>query len=153
MIDRRQAEWLKGQIEWVFGLSGGELEEEPWGDWQHWYMGVPEYAGPEHTDPTVEYRTAILDCSYSQPPEKLDGWALDTIYHSSGETECPGGWMGDGLVNRNSAVCVPDNRGGKYRVCPYCEAREGTKHGMIYIGDGWVEAVYSRKVEDDNEQG
>jgi len=80
------------EIEQVFSLTGGELEDKPWHyvrwvqqrpDWgkdqkqehdyksdpgklRFWYEGVPDYAGGDFKDqyhPRVEYRTAVYDRS------------------------------------------------------------------------------------------
>jgi hypothetical protein len=141
MVDARQAGWLKEKIEWVFGLLGGELASEPWDGHLHWHEGTPEYVKGHYSD-TVNYRTVIMDCATSNPPGNIENWKLHSTFSNSGETECPGGWMGDGTVTEQDSVEIPKAPEGTYRVCPYCENPLRTKHGMIYLGDGWVEAVY-----------
>lgn len=104
------------EIEWVFGLTGGELADEPWAGHRYWYEGIPEYAHddfPPHAEAWGDYRTIVMQALYSPPPERIadpatgDVWILDKTYSSSGEAE------------------LPDPPGE-----------------TIYIGDGWVEAVY-----------
>jgi hypothetical protein len=141
MIDPRQAQWLKEKIEWVFGLLGGELASEPWDGHLHWYEGAPEYIAGQYSN-TVNYRTVIMDCATTPAPLHVENWKLYSTFSNSGEVECPGRWMGDGRVIERDTVEVPKDPSGAYRVCPYCEGIIGMKHGMIYLGDGWLEAVY-----------
>lgn len=133
----REARIEQERMEWVFGLTGGELSDRKWecaneegedATFKWWYDGVPEYAEsdfPERHD--LEHRTVLC---YGGPPEVLvdkDGrWYLQRSYSSSGETECP-------VAQADEDV---------ERPCCLCEAEEGEEHGHIYVGDGWCEAVY-----------
>lgn len=141
-IDRNERE----QIEWVFGLTGGELNDKPLRyanlvccmkhpEYErHWapyfYDGVPEYAR------RIEYKLGgsfmtVVHCALygSEMPRVIYAggkrWRKIATYTSSGETECPG-----------------KDFDSPSRPCPLCEAREGEEHGMIYIGEGWAEVVY-----------
>lgn len=111
----------------------------------YWYEGVPEYAEesfPElnHHDiysTTHEYRTIVRDVTFGSPPERtIDGWERVATFTSSGETECPerGGYAWVPTVDEGSGPCY------------LCEAKPGEEHGYIYIGDGWAEVVYRRRV-------
>jgi hypothetical protein len=150
-----EARYERACVEYVFGLTGGELEEEPLKfkdededdrSWRYHYEGYPEWAYEdfgsrryEH-DPS-QYLTLIeTGVSYSSgAPEELhfpDGevWFKVRDYTHSGETECPMGSCGD------DETVGKDSTEGMAR-CPLCEADAGEKHGHIYVG-GSVETVY-----------
>lgn len=154
-MDSKEIE--RQQVEYVFGLTGGELESKPLafvdsdGDshsWLYHYDGFPEWATEDYLDKYengVSYLTLIsIDACYgSDAPDRLtlaDGtvWAKVADYTHSGETECPLGSCGD-----NEAVGEETTEG--LERCPLCEAEKGEEHGCIYLGPG-VETVY-RHVE------
>ena len=132
------------QVEHVFGLTGGELNDAPWvvqyddGDectFRYTYDGVPDWAGSDFEDSydTSRYVTVV---SWWETPEWLTDkegqlWHRARSYTSGGEVECPeregeaSFWFG--MEN-----------------CPLCDALPGDKHGYIYLGDGWGETVYAR---------
>lgn len=138
-------------VEFVFGLTGGELSDKPLEyvappeepkrtasetlSFTYHFDGVPEWATTDYPDVYnnhVEYFTVVQDCLWGLPPEtitvagKLYTRAND--YRSSGETECP---------------CVGcDEEPYPDKVCPLCERAVGEEHGHIYLGDGWCEVVY-----------
>lgn len=162
MAKDREVEIEREQIEWVFGLTGGELRFEPWtyevggkeSRFPYWYEGVPDYASGDFSDQYdsgVEYRTVVTQALYGAPPERIEsgsegqiedaGWLLQRMYHSSGETECPGRDDGDGTVTE-------EHTDGGDR-CVLCEELLGEQHGYIYLGDGWVEAVYRIQNEEE----
>lgn len=105
-------------VEWVFGLLGGELMDEPWKpsdadgrEWTvtYWFDGVPEYAESEYDWTGNTYRTAIRDEMFGPMPDVLVD-SLGTYnrvgsFRSSGEAELP-------------------------------------DQSYAYIGDGWSEIVY-----------
>lgn len=145
-----EAEAEKQQVEWVFGLTGGELADEPWvtakGEdepdtahpvvsFRYWYEGVPDYSKDTFDDwATEQYRTVVKDCSCLVPlPRTLisaEGkWELKATFTSSGETECPGRQDDEGPLV-------------KMEQCPLCDTDVGEEHGFIYLGDGWVEGIY-----------
>jgi hypothetical protein len=131
------------RIEQVFGLTGGELSDEPWScesreeakpdrvrTFHSWYEGVPEYAKRDFPDlHDTSYRTVISCCLFGAEPEVLedeeDRWYRVASFSSSGETTCS--WEGCEDADEN----LP---------CKICEGDD--KHGMIYIGDGWSETVF-----------
>lgn len=136
-------------VEWVFALTGGELEDKPWrfasvdknGELErhwawYWYEGQPEYLKQDYSH---TYRTAVL---WWEPPKKIRShgreWRLVGLYRSSGETECPARGCDEGVE-----VLEKQCDGGN--VCPLCEEDVGETHGYIYLGDGWCEAVYRTK--------
>lgn len=147
-------------IELVFGLTGGELADEPWviereGDnpWVNhfWYENVPEWAESEFPEwPIRNYRTIVRDTMFGAPPDRLETWTKVATYMNSGETECPGRQEDSfstpkGVHFEKSANDVPlvraDQCDGGNR-CYYCEEKIGDEHGYIYLGDGWAEIVY-----------
>jgi hypothetical protein len=83
------------QVEYVFGLTGGELADESWAGFAYWYEGVPEWAqedfkGRQTHWATTTYRTVIaLDQCYGFNPPTIEGWEFVRSYGHSGETECP----------------------------------------------------------------
>lgn len=145
-------------VEWVFGLTGGELDDKPvkytydteyetgkHGTFLYTYDGVPEYAAGDYGDlhgvNAPDYFTAVACCLYGMPAEEIsvDGHAFKRIatYQSSGETECC------------CVGCDEDPFAGK--ACPYCERAPGEEHGYIYLGDGWCEVVYRAVDADDDD--
>jgi len=150
----------RAQVEEVFGLTGGELSDEPWthteGDepwappvkFEYWYDDVPSYAEDDHTDWShSRYRTVVTCTLYSGAPLVLrddEGtWRFVKAYTSSGETECPCRQGGDPYPD------MPDDGTGSCALCGVKLKNEETgektpaaKHEHIYLGDGWVEAVY-----------
>jgi hypothetical protein len=136
------------QVEWVFGLTGGELDDDPlkWTDedgreraWAYHYDGVPEWCEredfPDRYANGVDYFTLVeIGCSYgSGAPEtiRFDGKLYVRVhqYVHSGETDCPRGPCGEGQETVEEELCY------------LCEAERGEAHGCIYVGDG-CESVY-----------
>ncbi len=149
------------QVEAVFGLGGGELDDQPLTATDasgreisiaYHFDGVPEYAGSDHPDHwDRDYFTVVR---YGTPSEVLtttndDGnvqtYRLRAHYLSSGETECVhrSGAPEDALVTAEQATRSPVLESLR-AFCPYCEADGGEAHGYIYLGDGWGEAIYRR---------
>lgn len=149
-------------VEQVFGLTGGELNDGPWNGWAYNYDGVPEYACGDDFDADATYVTTLdIGCSYGTESvgERLtdaDGrvWEVVATYGSSGETTCP---LDDGShsrVTRETARLCPPNQWSKRpkarrAECPFCEARIGEAHGVVYIGDS-AEVVW--QLIDDREE-
>jgi hypothetical protein len=143
----------KQQVEQVFGLTGGELEDGPWiytyekddqkieGTFLYWYEGVPDYCGAEIPDRHLhEYRTIVQDCLWGLPPDRIedaegDVWIRISSFTSSGETPCP--FM---ECDEEPEILPADG-------CPFCGMMPGEPHEYIYLGNGWTEVVY-RKQED-----
>lgn len=160
------------RVEWVFGLTGGELEDEAWEGNRYWFDGPPEYGGEDFRDqyaPGVEYRTVVRNALYAPSRQEIQGeptakgpgpsWRLVRTFTSSGETECPGRGDTSGETLLVGGHLAPGLRKmetvGAYKVgavtdgrCPLCEAEKGQPHGFIYLGEGWVEVVYRRQVEE-----
>jgi hypothetical protein len=146
---KREAQIEREQIESVFGLGGGELNSDPWVvkaddreiSYLYNYDGPPEYADFDDRHDR-DYVTVVTQALYS-PIEPIltsaDGsiYRLRADYSSSGETECcyRSGAPEDAIVKAEQA------HNGE---CPYCATPVGEAHGHIYIGDGWIEAVYRR---------
>src|SRR5260370_21406033 len=82
------------QVEWVFGLTGGELDDETWNGFAYNFDGVQEWAQSDFKDRyDHEYRTVVGCFLYGGPPECIVDtsgvWTLKAAFQSSGETECP----------------------------------------------------------------
>jgi len=123
------------QIETVFCLGGGELEDQPFEGFAYWYDGAPKYAAREVASEAMTgagyLRTLIaVGCEYGLPAVP-DGWRLVRSFASSGEAQC---W------------CVSD---GPRKGCPVCEG-----DGIVYIGAA-AEMVIEPEISgaDDLEQG
>lgn len=126
------------QVQEVFGLTGGELADEPWTPtsdedahttYNYWYEGTPDYAERDF-DVFSSYRTVVESELFGKLPDVLTDeqgtWRRVTSFRTSGETECPG---------RDPEVAAVMDL-----PCPLCE--EDETHGFIYLGDGWAEIVY-----------
>ena len=135
------------QVEWVFGLTGGELADEPWRPlgadgtawvFPYWHDGVPEYAEADFDDVyEATYRTVV--CDDTLPDVVIDAddgasWQLVKFYSNYGETECP----------RRQADDPADGL-----PCDLCG--EDDEHGVIYFSDRWGETVYKQDELDDED--
>lgn len=143
------------RVEWVFGLTGGELSGEPWRvldvngapeNFPYWYHDVPEYAAsdfPRHD--AVVRRTVIADCLYGDPPDVVidaddgDTWRKVKSYSNSGEAECPGRNPDDPDEGLPCDLCDDDDSHGL--------------HGTVSLGDGWAEVVYEQDDLDEDDDG
>jgi hypothetical protein len=130
------------QVEYVFGLTGGELDDEPWGGFKYNYDGPPDYAAsdyPDRYDFNVQYRTVIGDFLFGGPPEVIEDdqgvWHKSGMFTTSGETECP---LHDQPVEEER--------------CPLCDEARGDEHGYIYIGDGWAEVIFRLELPEEDEE-
>lgn len=128
-LQARETALERERVEWVFGLTGGELNDSPWHEHAHWYDGVPDYLGqgdyPDLYASGVDYVTVVSDTTIESPP----GWVVADDYTSSGEAECP---------------CRHDDDMGNYPSadCALCEGG-----GYIYLGDGWRETVLVHRTQ------
>jgi hypothetical protein len=150
------------QVEYVFGLTGGELAYESFAGYKYNYEGIPDYAGhdfPDRYGVHMQYHTVIVTGGgfLPNPAETLtdeDGveWTLEQTYMSSGETDCPdcgaGGngieWWAEQFEDEHGRPPGPEDE------CGLCETRYKDMPGLIYIG-GCYEAVYSHKEADEDE--
>ena len=137
----------RSQVEMVFGLTGGELEDAPlrylerdrWDSdgsyrdshtrrWaRYWYPGIPDYAG-ELKRLQYDCITVVWNRLYSGfAPQRIRAhgktWRKVADFADSGETECINVW---------------DPQDG---TCPLCES-DHSGPSYVYIGDGWYETVY-----------
>jgi hypothetical protein len=148
--ERTEAQIEREQIEYLFGLTGGELSDKPIdyidadgnpGTFRYSFDDVPDYAQgmdgefQDRGDRYVEYFTAIDCLLYSPAKEeiKIGKWVYTLVqtFTSSGETECPA---------KNAGPDEDDPFAGV--ECYLCERSPGEEHGYIYLGDGWSELVY-----------
>jgi hypothetical protein len=143
------------QIEWVFGLTGGELNDRPFvtkdhGQFVYWYDGVPEYASSDYPYRFDREYVTLVSYSFCGTPfetlEDLEGnkWVLQSVFGNSGETECPGQHEGFGIVTDGHTA------GGDR--CYLCDEKRGDKHRYIYLGDGWAEVVYRKEEEEEADE-
>jgi hypothetical protein len=156
------------QVEWVHGLTGGELSDRPmryahkgekWNSPTHkfvpcferswaryWYEGTPEWVEEfqqYEQDDRGEFLTIVWNSgAYGDhlPPTTIRSggrkWRKVATFASSCETECPGQHEDE---NKVTADHVGEGEGTE---CVLCSAKLGGEHGMIYLGEGWLEAVY-----------
>jgi hypothetical protein len=124
--EQKAAALERKRVQWVFGLTGGELADEPWQGHPYWYEGIPDYLeNPKDLYTSdVEYRTLVTDC-YGMPGIR-HGWEPIKTLSNSGETECP-------------CKSEEDER-EEDDTCELCEG-----DGIIYLGDGWREIVFRRE--------
>lgn len=159
------------RVEWVFGLTGGELSDAPLryveirvtprnanfpprvccsrpdidvrrGWAPYWYEGVPDYSEiKEHTH-NGSFLTIVNDSgSYGTAQ-------LPRVIYAHGRR-----WRRVASYASSGEHDCPEGRdvtvGSEMRdgeippeLCPLCEAERGELHGCIYLGDGWQEVVY-----------
>jgi hypothetical protein len=137
----------RAQVELVFGLTGGELDDEPWHGFAYNYKGVPEYVRSDFTDRyDREYRTVVACFLYGAPPERIvddaGEWTLQATYSSSGEAECP---LKD--IDATEQEEIYAHREKHFNLpriarCFLCDEQRGDEHGYLYLGEGWLEAVF-----------
>ena len=145
----------QAQIEEVFGLTGGELEDRPlrflgerrWestgegtGVWsrrwaRYWYKGSPDYAQEIERRWRGAVITIVAGEIFGKLPNKIFAqgkrWRKVARFSTSGEVACP----------LQGTYSEDDQDDGP---CPLCDAIGGA-HGYIYIGDGWSETVYGAR--------
>jgi hypothetical protein len=132
------------QVEYVFGLTGGELNNNPWQgegfNFAYTYDGVPEWAQEDFSRDerfNETFVTVVLAGSYWSPSETLTDsqgtWKLVKTYAHSGECECP---LKDCDVEDLALAGIVQKE-----RCFLCEEEPGEQHGFIYLGDS-QEAVY-----------
>jgi len=144
-----EADREREQVENVFGLGGGELEDESFAGYAYNYEGAPEYAANEIEELDYQYHTVIVSGGgyLPSPYDKLeeDGvrWDLVEYFMNSGESDCwicgAGGngvdWWADEFEQQHGHAPGPDDR------CGLCETEMEDMPGVVYIGEGY-EAVY-----------
>jgi hypothetical protein len=162
----REAAIKKECVEWVFRLTGGELDDKPWEpfvsredatelDTTTWkfepsphfertifryhYDGAPEYA-TEFSD--GDHVTVVSCVLFGLEPEHLceRGRRYEKVacFTSSDECECP-----CGQAREEGNFHVEDREGSKPGTwCPLCETDDTDDSHYIYLGDGWAETVY-----------
>ncbi len=156
---RDEAQKDREQVEWAFGLTGGEMAHKSFAGYLYNYDGVPEYAESDFPDwATHEYQTVIVTgggyLPIPAPTLEHEGQVYELVNHymSSGETDCPVCGAGtddeypwaDQFEDHYGRPPRPDDE------CGLCETRYTDMPGLIYVGDGY-EAVY-RLVRYDEEQ-
>lgn len=133
----RQNQWQRTSFETILGMEPNTLSWDSWGDIEFWYEGTPKLWSGEKGDP--EYRTILWDARFEGLPE-IPGWNI--VGHYPMRETAPCRMTGD--VTRRQAVLGPKYPRGKAAFCPLCESRLGSRHGAIYIGQGWTQGVYRR---------
>jgi hypothetical protein len=143
--DEKDAE--RQSVEWVFGLTGGELEDKPWNGFAYHYEGVPEWAQADFNDHYDRGYHTIVSCFlFGGPSQRLVDttgvWTLQTVFSSSGETECPLRELDPDEVDAVYRHRQEQFNRPAIERCFLCDEKRGDDHGYIYLGDGWAEAVY-----------
>ncbi len=159
------------RVEWIHGLTGGETADRPfrmldlgrgkrlWA--RYWYEGAPDWSNEHAYDSGRKgwrgsWRTLVWDSgSYGShlPPQSFRDssgrrWRKVASYRSAAECECPVPDSHLGKVTRREAVLLPANKWDRQypkrrkAECPMCEERIGSEHSYLYLGEGWLEAVY-----------
>jgi len=152
-VYKSEAEQERQQVEDVFLLGGGELEDESFAGYQYNYSGVPDYASSDFPgvydsgDDQHQYHTVIVTGGgYLPNPKKTltdkDGvtWELVKTYTSSGETDC--GVCGRGTDAFETGFQEAyGRRAGPGDECGLCETKYEDMPGYVFVGEGY-EAVY-----------
>lgn len=78
-------------------------------------------------------------------------WLLQRVYAGRIEAECPLRDVDDEdqdevYTQREGGVGAPPAE-----RCYLCDEERGAEHGYIYLGEGWVEAVYRLETVDDGD--
>lgn len=161
------------RIEWIHGLTGGEMSDRPlrvfdlyrrarlWA--RYWYDGAPDWSDEHAYDSGRKgwrgsWRTLVWDSGaygdFAPPASFRDAtgrrWRKVNAYRSSGEAPCPVPENHPGKVERSQARLTPKHAPfhgllrpmNRRAECPLCEERIGSEHGYLYLGEGWIEAVY-----------
>lgn len=143
----------KQQIEVVFGLTGGELNDAPlryaygkrsadvappqfrrgWA--RYFYDGVPDYDSRQRKH-GGDYITIVACEVFGQMPRKIQArgrtWIKVARYGHSGEAECS-----------EFGSSVRESQTDDHGRCILCD--EEDVHGHVYLGDGYAEIVYKAK--------
>lgn len=148
----------RSQIEYVFGLLGGELSDKPLVFWakelgrdcvkyvKYWYEGAPEWS---EEDLPAGARGGILRTLLHDlilPSILEEGgiiWTRIVSYTGSGERECPyyGAVVGEEAWRDEVDSVEIEN------MCSLCGRDRGEDHGYIYLGEGWTESIYVGKTD------
>ncbi len=121
------------EIECLFGLGGGELNNGTFNGSRYWYDGAPDYcerdmqAAAESAGADPLYLRTCIEYHFATTPKAPRGWVMLGSFVSSGEAEC---WR-----------CGPGT--GKEHERKNCKLCGGD--GLVYLGDGWMEVVYAHK--------
>jgi hypothetical protein len=146
-----EAEREREEVENVFRLGGGELEDDAWGGYAYNYEGAPEYAEEIRPDQDLDYQyhtVIVTGGGFLPSPKKkllVDNveWELVETFMSSGETECiicgAGGngieWWAEQFEKQHGVPPKADD------MCGLCETEMEDMPGYVYVGDSY-EAVY-----------
>lgn len=152
----------KEQIENVFGLGGGELEEGNFAGFAYWYEGAPEYASesdlgihPHEGElrTTITYGGGYLPHPAKELEHDGEMWELVKHFMSSGEADCwicgHGGngkeWWADEFEDKHDRPPEPTD------YCGLCETEYKDMPGYVFINSGY-EAVYRLPPEEDADE-
>lgn len=152
------------QVEYVFGLTGGELDDKPVTfvagfreqhgkieetdlglTWLYHYDSVPEWAYEDfdrdvRSSASGDYFTLVdLGCEYGSRENKILIDSDGRIYLHVKTYANSGETECPGQHEDEDKVSAEHTMGGN--VCVLCEAALGEEHGYIYIGPG-AEHVY-----------
>ncbi len=165
-IERQRVEWVHGltggeMVDRPFRLLDLGRGKRTWA--RYWYEGAPEWSNEHAYDSGRKgwrgsWRTLVWDSgSYGDylPPQSFRDasgrrWRKVASYRSAAECECPVPENHPAIVTRREAVLEDKHAPFNFlsrpmhrrAECPMCEARIGEEHGYIYLGEGWLEAVY-----------
>jgi hypothetical protein len=123
----KQDEKERATIEWVLGLTGGELEDKPlrflgersWhdgegtGEWtrrwaRYWYPFAPSYVEEIERRWRGDVMTIVSNDLYGDLPSRIYAkgkrWRKVARYANSGEVECPNG-QGEAIGAEGCTFC------------------------------------------------
>jgi hypothetical protein len=117
----------EARVAWVFNR---QLSHGDFGPYVYWFT--------DGDSPVIE---AYCNEKYDSVPQTIVWnnavWQLDITRRDDGKAPC----QYDGYVKLKQC----DPRNCRKPMCAMCEQSLDTYHGNVYLGDGWITAVY-RKV-------
>lgn len=158
----------RAQVEQVFGLTDGDLEESAWvptyqrETWNfnadatgnhmakiiettpftftYWSQGVPEYVQSEYDAMPLSYAPTYRTVIRNE----MFGQVPETV------TDDEGTWTVVARYSTSGETECPLRHEGRTTTvsrysevnCSLCDAAPGEAHSYVYIGDGWAEIVY-----------
>ena len=137
---RNEKDQEREQIEALFSLGGGELEQDPWLGHAYWFEEAPEWDYDFRQEDDYQYRTVIEWTRFApeegevQVDEDGISWEVVKWYRPPMETDC---WVcghgSDAFANGFFEVYGREPREGD--ECGLCEYKFEDQPGYIYDGE------------------
>jgi hypothetical protein len=152
-VDDKEAKIERQCVEYVFSLTGGELDDKPrvvYDDpactdertFRYTYDGAPEYDSAHARDFDHTYMTVVSCCAHGSEPEALyeagTRWTKVATFSSSGETECP---------------CAQDREEGTFEGEDHEGSESGSESGAEGSESGAEEGTFEGEDHEGSEDG